>query len=324
MFKAGMRVKVKRGLVTLTYGWGKVGAKEVGVVIENPGNGDIYLDFPQHRNFVIREEELDHLKRDTEESRAERKLLADQIRAERAVRRAFLQSLSKEEVEASKKFIKAWSNSSLKIRGYGDLHYKGTGHAGYKSFTGKWYTKSSCYSSVCRDGCNIIIKSTKPNVFTKEQRRFIDSLIKGVNGRVRDYMRRKPLDWEENTAWFGCGRGYSNYFAFCLWRMIYNKPRLVLFFQYLRKCGYNTSQSYYLLSLFKTAFSVGDLNIIGGRLSKGVITRLTNSGRKKNVFPYSMSSYITPLGNDYVKTQPQKLTVECLCKTNLDKLLQEV
>lgn len=324
MFRVKDLVRVKRGLVTLRYGWGSVAHGEVGKIKEVDPSGDIYVDFPQHVRFVITAQELEYFKQDTDESRAERSRVARELWAERAERIASKSSIPEEEFVAARKFLKDLRGSKFKTYGWQPLHYKGTGHAGHKPLNGAWHAGSSCFSPVCSDTCHCIIKATKKSQFTKRQQRFIGSLMKGVSGRVREFMRVHPIDWVENTAWFGSGKAYNNYFAFVLWRMLQNNPELVFFFQYLRKCGYTTAQSYYLLSRFRIALLAGGMNIIEGKISKGIVYRLSRCGMKKKGMPYTMSSYVVQPKGDTFYIKQQVLMPEYLTKSNLDKLLQEV
>lgn len=316
MFKVGDVVMIKPGLTTLRYGFGTVELKDIGTITDIASF--ISVDFPTHGGFAADPDEI-ILAKDSKEKEKELKNKEEQEQ------KLIKQNTTEEERDLTKKLIETVKKSELKdSRSRPELWYKGTGHGGYRSFTVGWFKGSSCYSPVCIDTCNILIKANKTINFTKGQQKFITSLLKGVSTHVKEYMKEKPIDWEDNSAWFGCGRAYANYFAFVLWRLLMQKPETVHILQYFRKLGYNTAESYFLLCHFRDSLYLPNLNIIGDYSTEGLVKRLARCGSYKRKLPYTMGYTLLKRDKLEKKYITKKIFMEEeLYKFKLDAILAE-
>lgn len=62
VFKVGDEVRVKEGVSDVTYGWGGVGHKDVGTIVEVQKSGKLYVKFRMHSNWAANPAEMELVK----------------------------------------------------------------------------------------------------------------------------------------------------------------------------------------------------------------------------------------------------------------------
>ena len=221
-----------------------------------------------------------------------------------------------------------------------ELVYKGDGHSGYQDPAKGWKTGCSCYSTICQDKTNSIVKIKMDCPLTEVEFNQLIVIIKDIGKPVRDMLNENPPSYKNSTMEFTDKvGGFAKYFAFILWRYSYRTPVVFYAMKYFHDMGYSTAESYVLMShrLCSLGKYTGWLSLITNKYKKGVVKRLSNVCRyRRGDASYSMRKTMCQddfyrWGRDVEKKHivipdahsTDKLIPKHYKKENLDKILQE-
>jgi hypothetical protein len=218
---------------------------------------------------------------------------------------------------------------------YPRIWYKYDGHGGYQPPEEGWRKGVACFSTVCKDETKTLCRISNPRKdVTKEQWKDMVRMVKKVSSGVRKCLVENPPSYEEHTMMFNSGRGYSDYFAFTLFRMFYYDYAMFKVIQYLHQTAeYHLVDAYILAGVYRPKnWWEGTHYMIVGKacqnkfLQKGIAKRLKNASRFRNIRPYGMRLAIQGLSrNGRMEVDGLNLTMANLKKTDyLDRIVTHI
>ena len=216
---------------------------------------------------------------------------------------------------------------------YPRIWYKYDGHGGYQRPEEGWRKGSTCYSTVCKDETKTLCRIANPRKgITEKEWKIMVGMIKKVSSGVRKCLVENPPDFKEHTMMFDSGHGYSDYFAFTLFRMFHFDYGHFKIIQYLhRTAGYHIADAYILSSVYipKRYWYGNHYTIISrintaGYVVSGMAKRLKNTSRFRDIRPYGMRLAIAGRNTPSTRKTVASMTLNVtnLRKTDyLDKIV---
>jgi len=217
---------------------------------------------------------------------------------------------------------------------YTPIWYKYDGHGGFQPPEEGWNKDTSCFSTVCRDETKTLCKIGNPRPdITERQWKIMVGMVKRVSKDVRKCLQENPPSFKEHTMMFNSGHGYSDYFAFTIWRLFYKDWAMFKVFQFLHKTHkYSLADAYILTGLFQMKnwwegnhYTVVTKMYQNSRIRSGVAKRLKNASRYRNIHPYGMKLAMNGHKGQWMNVIPKNLTESDLNDTAyMDRIVEHI